>query len=133
MIHNESPISEFVILYFVINFRLISVVWCVKMRFLKHLKFSMKIESNVSFEFTFKSTSSQMTRSTLASIPLGVGWFFNGTSTQKGQFVPTVGEGNRFSQLRMANKVGKMEQLVYSCVTTTKNCWVKACGHEMFT
>jgi len=35
-----------------------------------------------------------------------VGWLFNGTrtSTQKGQFVPTVGEGNRLSRLiRMAN------------------------------
>jgi len=27
-----------------------------------------------------------------------VGWLFNGTSTQKGQFVPTSGEGNRLSQ-----------------------------------
>jgi len=34
-----------------------------------------------------------------------VGWLFNGTSTQKGQFVPTAGEGNRLSRLRMANKI----------------------------
>jgi len=29
-----------------------------------------------------------------------VGWLFNGTSTQKGQFVPTVGEGNWLSRQR---------------------------------
>jgi len=34
-----------------------------------------------------------------------VGWLFNGTSTQKGQFVPTAGEGNRLSRLRMANEM----------------------------
>jgi len=30
---------------------------------------------------------------------------FNSTSTQKDQFVPTVGEGNRLSRLRMANEI----------------------------
>jgi len=30
---------------------------------------------------------------------------FNGTSTQKGQFVPTVGAGNRLSRQRMANEI----------------------------
>jgi len=34
-----------------------------------------------------------------------VGWLFNDTSTQKGQFVPTAGEGNQLSRLRMANKI----------------------------
>jgi len=34
-----------------------------------------------------------------------VGWLFNGTSTQKGQFVPTAGEGNWLSRLRMANEI----------------------------
>jgi len=34
-----------------------------------------------------------------------VGWLFNGTTTQKGQFVPTVGDGNRLSRLRMANEI----------------------------
>jgi len=29
-----------------------------------------------------------------------VGWLLNGMSTQKGQFVPTVGEGNRLSRLK---------------------------------
>jgi len=30
---------------------------------------------------------------------------FNGTSTQKGQFVATAGKGNRLSRLRMANEI----------------------------
>jgi len=30
---------------------------------------------------------------------------FNGTSTQKGQFVQTAGEGNRLRRLRMANEL----------------------------
>jgi len=34
-----------------------------------------------------------------------VGWLFNGTSTQKGQFVPTAREGNQLSRLRMANEI----------------------------
>jgi len=34
-----------------------------------------------------------------------IDWCFNGTSTQKGQFVPTAGERNRRSQLRMANEI----------------------------
>jgi len=34
-----------------------------------------------------------------------VGWLFNGTPTQKDQFVPTVGERNRLSRLRMANEI----------------------------
>jgi len=34
-----------------------------------------------------------------------LGCLFNGTSTQKGQFVPTAGEGNRLSRLRMANEI----------------------------
>jgi len=34
-----------------------------------------------------------------------IDWCFNGTSTQKGQFVPTAGEGNRLSRLRMANEI----------------------------
>jgi len=34
-----------------------------------------------------------------------VGWLFNGTSTQKDQFVPTAGQGNRLSRLRMANEI----------------------------
>jgi len=34
-----------------------------------------------------------------------VGWLFNGTSTQKGQFVPTAGEGNWLSRLSMANEI----------------------------
>jgi len=34
-----------------------------------------------------------------------VGWLFNGTSKQKGQFVPTAEEGNRLSRLRMANEI----------------------------
>jgi len=33
-----------------------------------------------------------------------VGWLFNGTSTQKGQYVPTVGVGNWLSWLRIANE-----------------------------
>ena len=32
-----------------------------------------------------------------------VNWLFNDKSTQKGQFVPTVGEGNWHRRLRMAN------------------------------
>jgi len=32
-------------------------------------------------------------------------WLFNGTLTQKVQFVPTAGEGNQLSRLRMANKI----------------------------
>jgi len=32
-------------------------------------------------------------------------WLFNGTSTQKGQFVPTAGKGNRLSRLKMANEI----------------------------
>jgi len=32
-------------------------------------------------------------------------WLFNGTSTPKGQFVPTPGEGNQFSRLRIANEI----------------------------
>jgi len=38
---------------------------------------------------------------------------FNSTSTQKGQFVPTVGEGNLFNRLRMANEI----QCIISHVT----------------
>jgi len=34
-----------------------------------------------------------------------VGWLFNGTSTQKGQYVLTAGEGNWLSRLRMANEI----------------------------
>jgi len=34
-----------------------------------------------------------------------IDWCFNGTSTQKGQFVPTAGEGNQLSRLRMANEI----------------------------
>jgi len=34
-----------------------------------------------------------------------VGWLINRTSTQKGQFGPTVGEGNWLSRLRMANEI----------------------------
>jgi len=34
-----------------------------------------------------------------------VGRLLNGMSTQKGQFVPTAGEGNRLCQLRMANDI----------------------------
>jgi len=34
-----------------------------------------------------------------------IDWCFNGTSTQKGQFVPTAGEGNWLSRLRMANEI----------------------------
>jgi len=34
-----------------------------------------------------------------------VGWLFNAMSTQKGQFMPTEGEGNRLSQLGMANEI----------------------------
>jgi len=34
-----------------------------------------------------------------------IDWCFNGTSTQKGQFVPTAGVGNRLSRLRMANEI----------------------------
>jgi len=30
-----------------------------------------------------------------------IGWLFNSTSTQKGQFVPTAGQENRVIQLRM--------------------------------
>jgi len=33
-----------------------------------------------------------------------IDWLFNGTSTQKGQFVPTAGEGNRLSRLSMAKR-----------------------------
>jgi len=33
-----------------------------------------------------------------------IDWLFNGTSTQKGQYVPTA-EGNRLSRLRMANEI----------------------------
>jgi len=38
-------------------------------------------------------------------IPSLVGWLLNGTPKQKGQFVPTAGEGNRLSRLRMANEI----------------------------
>jgi len=34
-----------------------------------------------------------------------IDWLFNGKSTQKGQFVPTAGDGIRLSRLRMANKI----------------------------
>jgi len=34
-----------------------------------------------------------------------ISWLLNGTSTQKGQFVPTVREGNRLSRLKMANEI----------------------------
>jgi len=34
-----------------------------------------------------------------------VGWLFKGTSIQKGQFVPTTGEGNMLSRLGMANEI----------------------------
>jgi len=34
-----------------------------------------------------------------------VDWLFNGTSTQKAQFVPAAGEGHRLSRLRMANGI----------------------------
>jgi len=34
-----------------------------------------------------------------------IDWCFNGTSTQKDQFVPTAGEGNRLSRLRIANEI----------------------------
>jgi len=34
-----------------------------------------------------------------------VGRLFNGTSTQNGQFVPSAGERNRLSRLRVANEI----------------------------
>jgi len=34
-----------------------------------------------------------------------VGCLFNSKSTHEGQFVPTAGEGNRLSQLNMANEI----------------------------
>jgi len=34
-----------------------------------------------------------------------IGLLYNGTSTQKGQFMPTAGEGNQLSQLSMANDI----------------------------
>jgi len=37
-----------------------------------------------------------------------IDWCFNGTSTQKGQFVPTAGEGNRLSRERMANEIQRI-------------------------
>jgi len=36
---------------------------------------------------------------------VSVGCLFNGTSTQKGQFVATAGEGNGLSRLRMAHEI----------------------------
>jgi len=42
---------------------------------------------------------------TLAPYPILIDWLFIGTSTQKGQFLPTVGEENRLSRLRMANEI----------------------------
>jgi len=42
-----------------------------------------------------------------------VGSLFTSTSTQKGQFVPTAGEGNRLSWLRMTNEI----QYILSYVT----------------
>jgi len=42
-----------------------------------------------------------------------VGWLFNGTSTQKGQFVPPAGRETGSSRLRMVNKM----QCILSYVT----------------
>jgi len=39
------------------------------------------------------------------SIDWLIDWCFNGTLTQKGQIVPTAGERNRLSRLRMANVI----------------------------
>jgi len=44
-----------------------------------------------------------------------VDWLLNGTSTQKGQFVPTAGERNRLSRLRMANEI--------QCILTYVTRW----------
>jgi len=34
-----------------------------------------------------------------------VGWLFNSTTTQKGHFVPTAGEGKWVRRLKMANEI----------------------------
>jgi len=44
---------------------------------------------------------------------LSQGWLFNGTLTQKSKFVPTAGEGNRLSRLRMDHEI----QCIISHVT----------------
>jgi len=37
-----------------------------------------------------------------------IGWLFNGTSTQNGQFVSTAGQGNWLGWLRMANEIQRI-------------------------
>jgi len=58
-----------------------------------------------------------------------VGWLFNGMSTQKGQFVPTVGEGYRLSQLRMANEI----QCILPYVTHDNNITQFTVKHTSYT
>jgi len=51
------------------------------------------------------ASGTRNTKHILFKIVIMIDWCFNGMSTQKGQFVPTAGEGNRLSRLRMANEI----------------------------
>jgi len=58
-----------------------------------------------------------------------IDWLLNGTSTQKGQHVPSAGEGNRLSRQMMANEI----QCIVRHVTWDNNVTRSTVKHSSYT